>query len=149
LAKKIDAYRYADGVDVVATSPAGRRPLDRRRVIIRLAGAVDVLRSGPRNFATALAICRSSWRQIHRQMTNMLDRLLYRGPSWTELHEVCAKRHHIDDRAPIQSSNSIDIRAEVGKVWELISDVTAWPTFNPLIGKAHLYSPMAVDSAVS
>jgi hypothetical protein len=77
----------------------------------------------------------------------MLERLLYRGPSWTELHEVYAKRHRVDDRAPIQSSNNIDIRAEVGKVWQVISEVTAWSTFNLPIGNARLYSPIAVDSA--
>jgi hypothetical protein len=65
------------------------------------------------------------------------------GLSRTELHEVYAKRHLIDDRAPIQSSNNIDVRAEVGKVWEVISDVTAWSTFNLLIGKARL----GLDSA--
>jgi hypothetical protein len=42
-------------------------------------------------------------------MTNMLERLLYRGPSWTELHEIYADRHRIGDRAPIQSSNNIVI----------------------------------------
>ena len=66
----------------------------------------------------------------------MLEPLLSRGPSWTELREVYARRHRIDYCAPIQSSNNIDIRGEVGEVWEVISDVTAGPTFNPLIGKA-------------
>jgi hypothetical protein len=54
------------------------------------------------------------------------------------MNEAYAKRHRIDDRAPIQSCNNIDIRAEVDQVWDVISDMPAWPTFNPLIGKTRL-----------
>ena len=52
--------------------------------------------------------------------------LFYRGPSLQALHEDYAKKHHIDERAPLQGRREIVVDAPVSRVWRLLSDVAAW-----------------------
>ena len=44
----------------------------------------------------------------------------------------------IDQQAPITASGTVDISASPGAVWALLSDISAWPTWNPEVLEAHL-----------
>ncbi|MEU0787348.1 SRPBCC family protein [Streptomyces sp. NPDC006173] len=63
----------------------------------------------------------------------MLDRLLYRGPSLEVLHEEYAKKGRLDERAPISGSFEIRIEAPVERVWSLLSEPANWGSVDPAI----------------
>lgn len=72
--------------------------------------------------------------------------LLYRGPALEVLHEEYAKRGRVDDRAPICATRSVHIAAAPGRVWEVLSDATAWPVVDPGIRGVHAPAGVAVDA---
>jgi hypothetical protein len=63
----------------------------------------------------------------------MLRRLFYTGPSLATLHEDYAKRGRIDEVAPITSRSTIIIDAPIERVWDVLHDLRAWPTWYPAI----------------
>ena len=75
-----------------------------------------------------------------------MTQLLYRGPSIEVLHEQYAKREHIDTRAPVSAAYEVEIDAPVQRVWELLADPMAWPSFAPEVHDVHLDAPVAVDT---
>lgn len=79
----------------------------------------------------------------------LMNKLLYRGPSLQELHERYAKQGRIDPQAGSQALDSIDINAPIETVWEVVVDMAAWPTFNPLISDVRLDSTVAADANAS
>ncbi|WP_405683575.1 SRPBCC family protein [Streptomyces sp. NBC_01387] len=68
----------------------------------------------------------------------MFQEMLYRGPSLDELHENYAKRHQIDEAAPIRSAHEVVIDAPVERVWALLADPAGWSTFAPAIHDVHV-----------
>ena len=75
-----------------------------------------------------------------------MNQLLYRGPSIEELHQQYAKRERIDRRAPVTAACEVEIDAPVQRVWELLADPMAWPSFAPDVHDVHLDAPVAVDT---
>ncbi|MEV6165603.1 SRPBCC family protein [Streptomyces sp. NPDC052052] len=63
----------------------------------------------------------------------MFQEMRYRGPSLDELHENYAKRHRIDEAAPIRSAHEVAIDAPVERVWALLADPAGWSAFDPAI----------------
>jgi uncharacterized protein YndB with AHSA1/START domain len=75
-----------------------------------------------------------------------MNQLLYRGPSIEALHQQYAKRERIDSLAPVTGAYEVEIDAPVQRVWELLADPTAWPSFAPEVHDVHLDGPVAVDT---
>jgi uncharacterized protein YndB with AHSA1/START domain len=75
-----------------------------------------------------------------------MTQLLYRGPSIEVLHEQYAKRERIDTRANVTAASEVEIDAPVQRVWELLGDPQAWPSFAPEVHDVHLDAPVAVDT---
>jgi uncharacterized protein YndB with AHSA1/START domain len=75
-----------------------------------------------------------------------MNQLLYRGPSIEVLHQRYAKRERIDSRAPVTAALEIEIHAPVQRVWDLLADPMAWPSFAPEVHGVHLDGPVAVDT---
>jgi hypothetical protein len=75
-----------------------------------------------------------------------MNQLLYRGPSIEVLHEQYAKRERIDTRAPVTAAYEVEIHAPVQRVWDLLGDPTAWPSFAPEVHDVHLQGPVAADT---
>jgi hypothetical protein len=61
----------------------------------------------------------------------MFAKLFYFGPSLARLHDDYAKKHRIDEDAPLVSSSSIDIDAPLERVWNAISDLRGWSRWAP------------------
>ena len=72
------------------------------------------------------------------------DRLLYRGPSLSELHEL-AKAGSVDERASIRAAAEVRIDAPRAVVWRVLSDLGSWPALD--IGVTAMAAPadVAVD----
>jgi uncharacterized protein YndB with AHSA1/START domain len=75
-----------------------------------------------------------------------MNQLLYRGPSIEVLHQQYAKRERIDSRAPVTAAYEVEIDAPVQRVWDLLADPMAWPSFAPEVHDVHLDGPVAVDT---
>ena len=75
-----------------------------------------------------------------------MNQLLYRGPSIEVLHQQYAKRERIDSRAPVTAAHEVEIDAPVQRVWHLLADPMAWPSFAPEVHDVHLDGPVAVDT---
>lgn len=63
----------------------------------------------------------------------MFQEMRYRGPSLDELHDTYAKRHRIDEAAPIRSAHEVLIDAPAERVWALLADPAGWSAFDPAI----------------
>jgi uncharacterized protein YndB with AHSA1/START domain len=63
--------------------------------------------------------------------------------------EALAKNGTIQESAPVKADAGILIDAPLPKVWQLISDIDRWPTWQPDITKAALQGPLAADSKFS
>jgi hypothetical protein len=73
--------------------------------------------------------------------------LLYVGPSLPDLHQDYAKRHRIDDRAPLRGHREVEVNAPVGRVWGLLSDVAAWSAnLEPGVHDIHVEQGVRVDA---
>ena len=75
-----------------------------------------------------------------------MNQLLYHGPSIEVLHQRYAKRERIDSRAPVTAAHEVEIHAPVQRVWDLLADPMAWPSFAPEVHGVHLDGPVAVDT---
>ena len=75
-----------------------------------------------------------------------MAQLLYRGPSIEVLHEQYAKRERIDTRAPVTAAYEVGIDAPVERVWDLLGNPLAWPSFAPEVHDVHLDGPVAADN---
>ena len=76
-----------------------------------------------------------------------MNQLLYRGPSIEVLHQRYAKQERIDSRAPVTAAHEVEIHAPVQRVWDLLADPMAWPSFAPEVHGVHLDGPVAVDTS--
>ncbi len=76
----------------------------------------------------------------------MLRQILHRGPSRSILHEQYAKNGRIDEEAPITTSSDIRIEAPVEHVWNLLTDLPAWPVITPAIRDVQIRTALAVDA---
>ncbi|MFI6792115.1 SRPBCC family protein [Nonomuraea sp. NPDC050383] len=63
----------------------------------------------------------------------MFQEMCYRGPSLDELHENYAKRHRIDEAAPIRSTHEVVIDAPAERIWALLANPADWSAFDPAI----------------
>jgi hypothetical protein len=79
----------------------------------------------------------------------MPSRMLYRGPSFSKLHEQYAKLGRLDEHAAIQTESHIVIAAPVAQVWAHLIDLPAWPTFDPSFRTVRLASRVSVDAELS
>ncbi len=79
----------------------------------------------------------------------MLKQLFYRGPSREVLHEQYAKKGRIDDKAPVKTSGDIYIQAPVERVWNLLINLSTWPTIDPSFRNVRLESALTVDAHFS
>lgn len=61
------------------------------------------------------------------ERTEMAPRLLYTGPNLKDLHEQVAKAGRIDTQAPVHARAQHHIHATPTQVWQVLSDLTAWP----------------------
>jgi hypothetical protein len=52
----------------------------------------------------------------------------------------------IDESAPAKSTREIRVEAPLDVVWSLITDIDAWPRWNPAVSRAHLAGPFASGS---
>ncbi len=52
----------------------------------------------------------------------------------------------INERAPVVARGEIEIEAPAGVVWELMSGIDQWPTWNPEIRSARLEGTLAAGS---
>jgi hypothetical protein len=52
----------------------------------------------------------------------------------------------INRSAPATASGELDIAASAEVVWDVISDIGAWPSWNPDVKNARLEGPLAVGS---
>ena len=75
-----------------------------------------------------------------------MNQLLYRGPSIEALHQQYAKRERIDSQAPVTAAHEVEIDAPVQRVWELLADPMAWPSFAPEVHDVRLDGPVAADT---
>jgi len=68
----------------------------------------------------------------------------------TTLHERYAKRHRIDDAAPVQARADATISASPVEVWERLVDVAAWSTnLEPGVHNITVPNGVAVDAEFS
>ncbi len=49
----------------------------------------------------------------------------------------------INDSAPAAARHQIDIKAPIEKVWNILSDIDRWPSWNPSISSSQLEGPLA------
>ena len=49
----------------------------------------------------------------------------------------------VNQNAPVVASDQIDVNADPGTVWEVISAIGAWPSWNPAVKTASLNGPLA------
>jgi hypothetical protein len=52
----------------------------------------------------------------------------------------------VNQKAPVVVSEQIDVDAEPGTVWQVISAIGAWPSWNPAVRSASLNGPLAVGT---
>ena len=52
----------------------------------------------------------------------------------------------IDRKAPVITQDGIVIAAPLSFVWELHTDIAAWPTWNTAIDRASIASPLAIGA---
>lgn len=75
----------------------------------------------------------------------MVPKLLYRGPSITELHERYAKRGVVDQHASVRAVSESTIDAPLARVWQLMIEVDRWSWWNPALRDISVDGPVAVD----
>jgi hypothetical protein len=63
----------------------------------------------------------------------MFSKLFYFGPSLNELHDEYAKRHRIDEAAPLKSLSDLEINAPPSLVWEAVTDLHGWSQWAPAV----------------
>lgn len=59
----------------------------------------------------------------------MPGKWFYSGPPLAVLHEEYAARGRIDPDAPLISSSSVVVDAPAERVWQVVADVAAWPSW--------------------
>jgi hypothetical protein len=62
-----------------------------------------------------------------------VNQFFYSGPSLSELQNFYAKRHRIDEKAPLAVSSKIQIEAPVDIVWQAIVNFRDWRHGAPAI----------------
>jgi len=75
-----------------------------------------------------------------------MHQLLYRGPSIEVLHQRYAKQERIDTEAPVTAAYEVEIDAPLQRIWDLLADPLAWPSFAPEVHDVHLDGPVAADT---
>lgn len=79
-------------------------------------------------------------------VTRVMKKLSYRGPTLETLHQEYAKRHKIDEHAPVQAHAEVTIEAPVARVWQKLSDVSSWRTnLEPNVRDIRLADGVRVD----
>jgi uncharacterized protein YndB with AHSA1/START domain len=48
----------------------------------------------------------------------------------------------VNQSAPVVASGRIDVNADPGTVWQVISAIDAWPSWNPAVKTASLHGPL-------
>lgn len=69
----------------------------------------------------------------------------HRSPSLADLHERYAKRGRVNADAPVTSTSSRVLDADVARVWSVVADVARWPTWWPAMRVLQL-DRVAVDA---
>ena len=54
----------------------------------------------------------------------------------------------VNQNAPVVASDQIDVNADPGTVWEVISAIGAWPSWNPAVKTASLNGPLAEGTSL-
>jgi len=72
----------------------------------------------------------------------MLKQLFYSGPSIEVLQDEYAKKGRIDGKAAVKPSHEVHIE----RVWEFLSEVTGWESWNPDIHDVHLDSGVKAET---
>ena len=49
----------------------------------------------------------------------------------------------VNQSAPVVASDQIDVNADPATVWEVISAIDAWPSWNPAVKAASMHGPLA------
>ncbi|WP_068921397.1 SRPBCC family protein [Planobispora rosea] len=62
----------------------------------------------------------------------MVRKLFYRGPSLAVLHDEYAAHGRIDREAQLTSSSALVVDAPAERVWEIMADLAAWPSWSNL-----------------
>jgi hypothetical protein len=52
----------------------------------------------------------------------------------------------VHQSAPVLASDRIDVNADPGTVWQVISAIDAWPSWNPAVKSASLNGPLTVGT---
>lgn len=77
----------------------------------------------------------------------MSNSITYRGPALSQLHGQFAKKHRIDEAAPIRNRREIVVNAPVHRVWQMLIDVPAWETnLEPGVKNVRLEHGVSVDA---
>lgn len=63
-----------------------------------------------------------------------------------QMHAKETNSMDIDRNAPVITQDELVIAAPLGVVWELHTDIAAWPTWQPDIDRARLGAPLAVGT---
>ncbi len=76
----------------------------------------------------------------------MTHALFYSGPPMEQLHEQYAKQRRIDQRAPVQAADEVEIDAPIERVWDRLSSPTSWSNIAERIHSVRLESDVRADA---
>jgi hypothetical protein len=80
------------------------------------------------------------------ERAGLWERVRYRGPSVDVLYDDYARRHRIDEAAPIVARRELVIAAPVGDVWRILSSPETWPRVDPAIRDVRVHGEVAAGT---